>query len=155
MRILNIPMEQFINQVKTFLYGIILYLQIDAEIARVLIYMIFLDMILGSVKAVLVPEMKFSLQTFWQGLIKKCVLLIIVMVLALTALGLGFADFREMVSTVMKIMIVNEAISAFNSIRSIYAKKEHKSSDFISILIEKIEGFLTKKMNQLINLFEK
>ncbi|MDV7399884.1 phage holin family protein, partial [Arthrospira platensis SPKY1] len=100
-------MEQFVNQLKTFLYGIILYLQIDAQVASVLIYLIFLDMIAGSVKASVVPNMTFTISNFWQGLLKKALLLIIIMVLALTALGLGFSDFRDMVSTVMKIMIVN------------------------------------------------
>lgn len=154
MKILNIPLEQFVNQLKTFLYGIILYLQIDAQVATVLIYLIFLDMLAGSVKASVVPNMTFSISNFWQGLLKKALLLIIIMVLALTALGLGFSDFRDMVSTVMKIMIVNEAISIFNNIRSVYNRKEYKSSDFISILIEKIESHLSALMNKLMKIFD-
>jgi type IV secretory pathway VirB2 component (pilin) len=154
MKILNIPLEQFVNQLKTFLYGIILYLQIDAQVATALIYLIFLDMFAGSVKSAIVPTLKFSIASFWQGLLKKALLLIIIMVLALTALGLGFSDFRYMVSTVMKIMIVNEAISIFNNIRSVYNRKEYKSSDFISILIEKIESYLSKLMERLMKIFD-
>ena len=154
MKILNLPLEQFINQVKTFLYGVVIWLQIDTDIATVLIYLIFLDMVVGSVKASVISSLRFTFNAFWHGFLKKCLLLIIVMVLALTALGLGFADFQEMVSTVMKIMIVNESISIFNNIRSIYSRKVYKSGDFVSVLLEKVEGYLSKTLNRLMKIFE-
>jgi len=147
-------MEKFIDQIKAFLYGVVVYLQIDKEIASVLIILIFIDMFTGAVKASVIPTMKFKSTTFWAGLLKKSLLLIIIMVLALVAKGLGFADFKQMVTIVMKIMVLNEGISIFNSIRSIIAKKEFKSNDFISLLIEKIEYNLTKYMDKLIKLFD-
>jgi len=147
-------MEEFIGQVKAFLYGVILYLQMDKEVSIVLITLIFMDMLFGSVKAALVPTMSFKMSTFWVGLLKKALLLSIVMVLALVSKGLGFSDFRQMVIIVMKIMVLNEGISVFNSIRSIWNKKEYKSNDFISLLIEKIESNLTKYMDKLIKLFD-
>jgi len=91
---------------------------------------------------------------FWAGLLKKASLLIIIMVLALISKGLGFDDFKQMVTIVMKIMVLNEGISVFNCIRSIRAKKEFKSNDFISVLIEKVESNLTKYMDKLIKLFD-
>lgn len=147
-------MEEFIGQVKAFLYGAILYFQMDKEVSIVLITLIFMDMLFGSVKAAVVPTMNFRLSTFWVGLIKKALLLSIIMVLALVAKGLGFSDFKQMVVIVMKIMVLNEGISVFNSIRSIWNKKEYKSNDFISLLIEKIESSLTKYMDKLIKLFD-
>ena len=111
-------------------------------------------MLFGAVKAAVIPEMHFQMSTFWVGLLKKAMLLSIIMVLALVAKGLGFADFREMVVIVMKIMVLNEGISIFNSIRSIWHKKQFKSNDFISLLIEKIEYNLTKYMDKLIKLFD-
>lgn len=147
-------MEKFIDQFKAFLYGFVIYFQIDKEIASVLITLILLDMFTGAVKASVIPTMSFKITTFWAGLLKKALLLIIIMVLALVAKGLGFADFKEMATIVMKIMVLNEGISIFNSIRSIIAKKEFKSNDFISLLIEKIEYNLTKYMDKLIKLFD-
>ena len=147
-------MEKYIDQFRAFLYGIVMYLQIDTDIAKVLIYLILFDMFAGAIKAVLVPTMEFRFATFWTGLLKKALLLIIIMVLALVAKGLGFSDFKQMVTVVMKIMVLNEGISIFNSIRSIISKKEFKSNDFISLLIEKIEKVLTKYMDKLIKIFD-
>ena len=117
-------MEKFADQIKAFFYGLIVYFQIDKDIAIVLIILIFVDMALGSIKAAVVPELSFRISSFWSGLLKKVLLLIIIMVLALVAKGLGFSDFKQMVSIVMKIMVLNEGISVFNCIRSIIAKKE-------------------------------
>lgn len=147
-------MEEFIGQVKAFLYGAILYFQMDEEVSIVLITLIFMDMLFGSVKSAVVPSLNFRISTFWVGLIKKALLLCIIMVLALVAKGLGLSDFKQMVVIVMKIMVLNEGISVFNSIRSIWNKKEYKSNDFISLLIEKIESNLTKYMDKLIKLFD-
>jgi len=147
-------MEKFINEIKAFLYGLIIYFQIDKEIAGILMALILADMFLGGIKASVIPEMKFSMSSFWAGLLKKASLLIIIMVLALISKGLGFDDFKQMVTIVMKIMVLNEGISVFNCIRSIRAKKEFKSNDFISILIEKIESNLTKYMDKLIKMFD-
>lgn len=147
-------MEKYLNEIKAFLYGVIIYFQIDKDVSIVLITLIFIDMFAGAIKAAVVPEMEFRLSTFWAGLLKKSLLLIIIMVLALVSKGLGFTDFKEMVTIIMKIMVLNEGISIFNSIKSIYRKKEFKSNDFISILIEKIEATLTKYMDKLIKIFD-
>lgn len=147
-------MEKYLNEIKAFLYGLIIYFQIDKDVSIVLITLIFIDMFAGAIKAAVVPEMEFRLTTFWAGLLKKSLLLIIIMVLALVSKGLGFTDFKEMVTIIMKIMVLNEGISIFNSIKSIYRKQEFKSNDFISILIEKIEATLTKYMDKLIKIFD-
>lgn len=147
-------MEKYLNEIKAFLYGVIIYFQIDKDVSIVLITLIFIDMFAGAIKAAVVPEMEFRLTTFWAGLLKKSLLLIIIMVLALVSKGLGFTDFKEMVTIIMKIMVLNEGISIFNSIKSIYKKQEFKSNDFISILIEKIEATLTKYMDKLIKIFD-
>lgn len=147
-------MEKLYNQIASFTYGVVLYLQIDTEVAAALVYLILIDMFFGTLKAVLVPEMKFSLNVFWVGLIKKATLLAIVMVLALLGKGLGFEDFRSLLTTVMKIMLVNEALSIFNCFRSIKDRKEYKSSDFISLLIQKIESFLNFQLKKLMKIFD-
>lgn len=147
-------MEKYIDQLKAFLYGVIVYFQIDKDVAQILIILILSDMLVGAVKAAVVPNLEFKMTTFWTGLLKKALLLLIIMVLALVAKGLGFSDFKQMVAIVMKIMVLNEGISIFNSIRSILAKKEYKSNDFISLLIEKIEKTLTKYMDKLIKIFD-
>jgi len=147
-------LTNYANEIKTLLYSFLFYLNIDRDVAIILIVFIFTDMLIGAYKSVALPMMKFSIETFWAGLIKKSILLIIVMVLALTARGLGFADFRLMVTTVIKIMILNECISIFNSCRSILDKKQHKSSDFISKLIEVIGNYLLFYIDKLFSFFD-
>lgn len=147
-------MEKISNEIKTFLYGVLAFCQVDADVARILVILIFLDMLLGTLKSCVVPELRLSVNTFWLGLIKKALILIIIMVLALVAKGLGFDDFKVMVAIVIKIMIVNEGISILNNIRSVWNKKVYKSSDFISLLIEKIEIILTSYINKLIHSFD-
>jgi len=146
--------QDYANEIKTLLYSFLVYLNIDYDVAIILIVLIFTDMIIGAYKSVALPMMSFSIETFWAGLIKKSILLIIVMVLALTAKGLGFNDFRLLVTTVIKIMILNECISIFNSCRSVLDKKQHKSSDFISKLIELIGNYLLFYIDKLFNFFD-
>lgn len=147
-------MEKYWNEIKAFIYGIFIYFQIDKEIALILIILIFADMIVGALKSIFITTMKFSIEKFWKGLLKKVMLLIIVMVLALVSKGLGFDDFKIMVETVMKIMLLNEGLSVINGIRSIYDRKEHKNNDFISLLITKIENYLTFYLDKLLNFFD-
>jgi len=147
-------MEKYFNELKAFLYGVVIYLQIDKEIGMVLIFLIFGDMLFGSIKAAVLPNLEFKINIFWIGLLKKSLLLIIIMTLALVAKGLGFTDFKKMVTVVMKIMVLNEGISIINAVRSIWTKQDLKSSDFISILINKIEENLKKYMDKLIKLFD-
>lgn len=144
-------LEDYQNEIKTLFYATMVYLNIDVEIGKILAVLIFLDMLTGAIKSVFLEDMKFSIDRFYGGLLKKAMLLIIIMVLALCAKGLGFDDFKLMVSTVIKIMILNEGISIFNSCRSIYDRKEHKSSDFISKLIEVIGNYLVHYMQKLFN----
>ena len=147
-------MEKFINEIKAFLYGALIFFQMEKETSAILITLIFADMFFGAVKASVVPTMKFQMSTFWSGLLKKALLLIIIMLLALLMRGFGYTDYKNIVSIVMKIMILNEGLSVLNSIRSIWQKKEFKANDFISVLIEKIEKALTRFMDKLIKIFD-
>lgn len=147
-------MEKYWNEIKAFIYGSFIYLQIDKEIATILIILIFSDMFVGTIKSVSIPTMDFSMEKFWKGLLKKVLLLIIIMVLALVSKGLGFEDFKTMVTVVMKIMLLNEGLSIINGVRSIYDRKEHKNNDFISLLIAKIENYLTFYLDKILSFFD-
>ena len=147
-------LEHYLDQIKSFIFGILLYLQIDKEIAMILIILICADMLCGGAKAIVIPEIKFNFKTFYAGIIRKSLLLIIIMVLALISKGLGFTDFKLMVTIVIKAMILSEGISVFNNIRSVFDKKEHKSTDFISEIIGKISNYLQFYMNKIMKFFD-
>ena len=147
-------LENYYNQIKTFIFGILIYLQIEKQIALILIILIFTDMVVGALKAISLKELEFTYKSFYAGLIRKSLLLIIIMVLALISKGLGFKDFRLMVDIVMKAMILSEGISVINNIRSVFDKKEHKSTDFITKIIEKISTYLQFYMERVMKLFD-
>ena len=147
-------LHNYFDQLKTFIFGLLLFLQIDKQIAFVLIVLIFTDMIVGALKALSLQSVDFSIKTFYAGLIRKSLLLIIIMVLALISKGLGFTDFRLMVDVVMKAMILSEGISVINNIRSVFDKKEHKSTDFITEIITRISNYLQFYMEKVMKLFD-
>ena len=147
-------MEKFIDQFKAFLYGAIIYFQMDKDVTIILLALISIDMLFGAIKAATLDSMQFELVAFWRGLIKKVLMLTSIMVLALIAKGLGFEDFRLLVLNVMKIMILAEGISIITSIRSIWDRKEYKSNDFISVLLGKVGDFLAKWIDKLIRAFD-
>lgn len=147
-------LHNYFDQLKTFIFGLLLFLQIDKQIAFILVVLIFTDMLVGGLKALSLQTVKFSIKTFYAGLIRKSLLLIIIMVLALISKGLGFSDFRLMVDVVMKAMILSEGISVINNIRSVFDKKDHKSTDFISEIITKISNYLQFYMEKVIKLFD-
>lgn len=147
-------LHNYFDQLKTFIFGLLLFLQIDKKIAFILVVLIFTDMLVGGLKALSLQTVKFSIKTFYAGLIRKSLLLIIIMVLALISKGLGFSDFRLMVDVVMKAMILSEGISVINNIRSVFDKKDHKSTDFISEIITKISNYLQFYMEKVMKLFD-
>ena len=146
--------QNYYDQLKAFLFGILLYLQIDKEIAIILIILIFADMFVGGLKSIILQELNFKFKTFYAGVVRKSLLLIVIMVLALISKGLGFADFKIMVTIVMKAMILSEGISIINNIRSVFDKKEHKSTDFISAIIGKISNYLQFYMEKIMKFFD-
>ena len=118
-------LHNYYDQIKTFIFGILLYLQIDKQTAFILIVLIFCDMFTGAGKALTLDKLEFSYKTFYAGLIRKSLILITPMLLALIGKGIGIDAFKLFVEIVMKIMILTEGSSSINNIRSILDKKEH------------------------------
>ena len=147
-------MEKYIDQIKAFLYGVIIYLQMDKEITIILMALVSMDMLFGAIKAATLKELTFKMGAFWSGLMKKALLLIVIVVLALVSKGLGFEDFRLLIVNVMKLMILAEGFSVITSIRSIWDKKLYKSNDFISVLLAKIGDLLSKYIDKLMKSIE-
>ena len=147
-------LHNYYDQFKAFIFGVLLYLQIDKEMSIILISLIFADMFVGGMKSIVLEDLTFKFKTFYAGVIRKALLLIIIMVLALISKGLGFEDFKLMVTIVIKAMILSEGISIINNVRSVFDKKEHKSTDFISAIIAKISNYLQYYMEKIMKFFD-
>jgi phage-related holin len=147
-------MENYWNQLKAFIYGMFIYLQIDKDLALILVCLILTDMVVGVVKSVSLSGLSFSIDFFWKGLLKKAMLLIIIITLGLVGKALGFEDFKLLVQVVIKIMVLNEALSVINGIRSVYDKKIYKNNDIISLLISKIQNYFNGLLDKLLSIFD-
>lgn len=143
------------NQLKAFAFGLLIFLHIDKDLLVILFSLILVNMVTGGLKAILLESMKFEFEIWWGGLAKKCLLLILILTVGLLARGLGLYEFKPMVTIVMKAMFLSEAIKIMNNIRSVFDKKEHKSSDFISLIIGKLTAFFGFYINKILMFFDK
>jgi len=99
------------NEIKIAIYFLFVYLSIDIDVVKVLIWLMVSDTILGSLKSIFVTKIRFSFNFLLLGIVSKCALLSVPMILALAALGLGY-DFKFLVEMVIKILIISETISS-------------------------------------------
>ena len=148
-------MKNYINEIKVFLYGVFISLNIDINIAKILVILMTIDLAFGMVKAIHLSDMRFSFKILFKGICLKMLVLLLPMVTALTAKGLGFEEFEFMISLVMKLFIIAETISIYNSFLSIKKGKEIKQNDLIAEIVDKIQVFLKNKFDKLLSIFEK
>ena len=135
--------------VKTFLYGIFLFLDMDIDIVKILGILMAVDTALGVIKALRLRQ-KVSFKRLIWGMITKISVLIVPMVLALVAKALSF-DFTWFVSAVLNILVLAEGFSAISNIISIKEGKQIENQDFITKLLHGIRAGLGKLINNLFN----
>jgi len=73
---------EYSNELKLLLYGIFIYLEMDAEIVEVLFYLMVLDTFLGIVKTIVLNN-SFSFKKLALGFVSKLAVLLIPTALAL------------------------------------------------------------------------
>lgn len=135
--------------VKTFLYGIFMFLDIDVNIVKILAILMAIDTVLGIFKAIRLKK-KVSFKILIFGMITKVSVLIVPMVLALTAKALSF-DFSWFVNAVLNILVLSEAFSAITNVLSIKEGKPIENADFITKLLHTIRLGLGNMINRLFN----
>lgn len=143
---------EILATVKTFLYGVFLFLDIDTDIVKILAILMAVDTVLGVFKAIRLSK-KISFKKLIWGMITKISVLIVPMILALVAKALSF-DFSWFVAAVLNILVLSEAFSSITNIISIKEGKELENHDFITKLLHTVRGGLTKiieKIFQTIN----
>jgi cobalamin biosynthesis protein CobD/CbiB len=135
--------------VKTFLYGIFIFLDIDVNIVKILAILMAIDTVLGVIKSIRLNR-KVSFKRLVWGMITKVSVLIVPMVLALTAKALSF-DFSWFVNAVLNILVLSEAFSAITNVISIKEGKELQNTDFITKLLHSVRNGLSSIINKLFN----
>ncbi|XDZ56619.1 hypothetical protein FlaCF_3667 [Flavobacterium tructae] len=137
---------EYSNELKLLLYGIFIYLEMDAEIVKVLFYLMVLDTFLGIVKTIVLNN-SFSFKKLALGFVSKLAVLLIPTALALMSKGLNY-NFKWFVTIVMDLLIVSDGISIISNIIAIKTKKEVENFDAMTLILKSIR-------NRLIQLFKR
>ena len=140
----------FMGNVKDYmLYALFVYLDINAELFSILFGFMMLDSLLGGIKALRMGK-RFSFRKLLIGISIKFVFLIVPFLLAFLGKGLGY-ELSIAVDSVMKILLVSEALSIFGNIYTIKTKENVESVDVVSKLLKAIRSRLKKILDTLLN----
>lgn len=132
------------NQIKTLIYGMFIFLNIDIDLTKILVYLMIIDTVLGALKAIRLRDKDddFSVASLFWGICSKCLYLIVPFTLALISKGLGYANFVILADIAIKLLIVAEGISIMGNAYTIKTKKKIKNVDFVSMLILTVRKLL-------------
>jgi len=137
---------------KIFVYGGFAFLNMNSDVVNILFWLMLFDTALGVVKSITLGK-KFSFKKLVWGMVTKVSVLLMPMILALIAKGLSF-DFNWFVISVVNVLVVSEGFSAITNILSIRQKKDIKSVDFVTVLIQKVRDGLQKIIERLLGNIE-
>lgn len=138
--------------IKAFMYGMFVSLDINTDVVTVLTTLMGIDTLVGVIKAVVLKK-KVSFNIFFWGLMTKLTILIIPMVIALVAKGVGF-NFKWLVDIVMDILVLSEGFSILSNIVSIREKREVKNKDVVSDLLNSIRKGMLRIIEKLTKTIE-
>lgn len=137
------------NQFTAIFYSLVAVLNINSEVLFWFFIIMGFDMVFGAIKSVAVPELHFSMKTFFFGFMRKATLLFIILFIATLGKGLGYTDMTLITTKIIQVLMITEGISVFYCFKSIWTFKESKPQDFITLLIEGIIKFLGNKIEKI------
>lgn len=136
--------------IKVPLYGLFAFLNVDINVVHIIMWLMFIDTFSGVIKAMAVDKVKFTFKKFYIGIMSKFVLLLIPIMLALMALGIGY-DFKWAVEATLRLIILSEGISFFTNVISIKDNKLIKNKDYLSVVLNWVRIKLTDLFNVTLN----
>lgn len=138
------------NQLKTLVYSVFIYLNMDTEPVTIFVYLMLADTVLGAIKVLRINPTKFSFKELLLGFVVKPALLVFPMTIALIGKGIDY-NLTILVSLSIKILIVSEGISIISNLISIKTKEETQDFDIITKLLKKTRSFLMGLASKLLN----
>ena len=120
----------------------LMYTGLPAEPAAILAALMAVDFIVGIGKARAVGEPVTSLR-MKNGAMSKCGVMLVPLVLALAAKGVG-ADLQWIVSWTVSLFILSEAYSVIANIYTIRTKQAVPEWDAMSAVLRKVRGLLER-----------
>lgn len=140
--------DGLIASVKTAVYAVFVYLEIDMNVTGILFALMMLDTLLGVIKVFTLGQ-KFTFKKLMWGIVTKISVLSIPLTVALMAKGVDL-DLRQFVLVVMDVLIVSEGFSAITNMLSIKTKKDIQNADYITVLLSKIRDLFRVIIETLI-----
>jgi len=132
-----------LNEIKAIAYSTFIYLNIDVNIVRVLIWLMLIDTISGIIKNTSLGN-RFDFKVLFFGVCSKLMVLLVPMVVALVGKGLSSSyNFIPILDGILKILIISEGLSVITNFYVVKTKKEVKNFDIITLLLSKIRGIFT------------
>lgn len=132
----------FYNSIVILISSILAYLNIEKEPMMLLAILLIIDYATGLYKAKIL-EQSITSNKMKYGVVSKMLLLLIPIVIAIGAKGVG-ADFEYALLVGINILIISEIYSIIGNIYSSRTKEELPEWDAVAIISKKIRTFLIK-----------
>lgn len=145
-----IRVTNYLTELKGIAIGVLMTLNIDVKIAEALSILMLIDLAFGVTKAIYLPQLKFEFKELFKGLTVKFMTLTLPLIFALTVKHLGMGDLGFLISVVLKLFLIAETISIYNSFLSIKKGEPIKQTDLITVTIEKIQSYFKAAFDKLI-----
>lgn len=145
-----IRVSNYLTELKGIAIGVLMTLNIDVKIAEALSILMLIDLAFGVTKAIYLPQLKFEFKELFKGLTVKFMTLTLPLIFALTVKHLGMGDLGFLISVVLKLFLIAETISIYNSFLSIKKGEPIKQTDLITVTIEKIQSYFKATFDKII-----
>ncbi len=120
----------------------------NQEVIISLTFLMLIDIITGVTKSGVIYGWRSVRSSILSaGLISKLTVLLLPLIIAYTAKGLGI-NLSAMVSGSIYVLVLSEAYSALGNIQAIRTRKEVKEFDVVSITIRETRKVFLKMMNK-------
>lgn len=145
--ILALSQEQ-LNVIKALIYSAFIYLGIDVDVVKILLWLMVIDSTFGVIKTFVLGQSFYFKRLTW-GIITKLMTLGIPITVALLAKGINI-DLTGFVVLIMNILLVAEAFSIMTNMISIRTKKDVESTDWITRLLSAIRNRMSAILEKFI-----
>lgn len=147
--------SEHINEIKTAVYLAFVFLNIDTDIVKILMWLMLIDTISGILKSFSTNK-HFDFNILFFGACSKLLVLLIPMTLALVAKGISKGyDFTPILDSVLRILVVSEGLSIITNFYVMKTKKEVKNFDVISMLLSALRKAMLAIINGTLKSLEK
>lgn len=129
------------------LYSSFIFLNIDVDVVKVLIWLMLIDTVSGVLKSFILDK-RFDFKVLLFGICSKLLVLLIPMVVALVGKGISKNyDFTGVLDCILKVLVVSEGLSVITNFYVIKTKREVKNYDVVTQLLSAIRKMLLKIIN--------